>query len=80
MENRAAGASPEVIHRGARLVVSGGGVGKEIRSVELRTVPKLVQAFVKPIRARLSDIVDLSSAVSALVDGLGEGIDRYLRD
>ena len=35
VDDRPAQASPEVIHRGARLVISGRGVGKEIGRIEL---------------------------------------------
>ena len=80
VEDRAAEASSEVIHRGARLVVSGRGVRKEIRGIELRAVPQLVQVPVKPVGAGFRDIVDLRSAVPALIDRVGDGVDGHLRD
>ena len=72
VEDRASQTSAEVIHRGARLVVSGGGVRKEIRRIELRAVPQLVQVSVKPVGAGFRDIVDLRSAIPALIDRVGD--------
>ena len=80
VENRAAQTAAEVIHRGARLVISGGRVRKEIRRIELRAVPQLVQVPVKPVGPGFRDIVDLRSAIPALIDRVGERVDRHLRD
>ena len=78
--DRAAEAAAEVIHGGARLVIPGGGVGKEIGGVESRAVPQLVEVSVKPVGPGLGDVVDLRSAVPALIDGVGERVDGHLRD
>ena len=47
VEDRPAQTASEMIHRRARLVISGRGVGEEIRRIELRSVPQLVQISVK---------------------------------
>ena len=49
VEDRSAQAAAEVIHRGARLMISGRGVGKEIGRVEFRSVPQLIQISMKLI-------------------------------
>ena len=51
VNNGPANVAAEVVYRGARLVISRRGVREEIRSVEPRTVPQLVQVPVKLIRA-----------------------------
>ena len=61
-------------------MVSGRGVRKEIGGVELRAVPQLVQVSVKPIGAGFRDVVDLRGAVPALIDRVGNRVDRHLRD
>ena len=61
-------------------MISGGGVGKEIRGIELRAVPQFVQISVKPIGAGFRDIVDLRSAIAALIDRVGDRVDGHLRD
>ena len=61
-------------------MVSGGGVGKEIGGIEFRAVPQLVQVSVKPVGAGFRDVVDLGSAVPALIDRVGDRVDRHLRD
>src|SRR5260370_12298719 len=80
MQNRASQTAPEVIHRGARLVISGGGVGEEVGGVESGAVPQLIEVSVKSIGTGLRDVVDLRSAVSALVDRVGDRVDRHLRN
>src|ERR1035438_9279984 len=80
LDDRASETPAEVIHRGAWLVVSGCGVRKEISGIELRAVPKLIQVSVKPIRTGFRDIVDLSGAVPALIDCVGDGVYGHLSD
>ena len=54
------------------------GIREEVRGIESRSVPELVQVSVKLIRARPGDIVDLRCAIAALIDGVREGIHRDL--
>ena len=55
-----------MVHRRARLVISGRGVSEEIRGIQFRSVPQLIEVAVKPVRARLRYIVHLRGLISPL--------------
>ncbi len=61
-------------------MISGRGVGKEIRRVQLRAVPQLVQISVKLIGPGFGDVVDLRRAIPALIHRVGNRVDGHLRD
>ena len=80
MNDRAAQASAEMIHRRSGLVVSWRRVREIVCRIQQRTVPQFVEIPVKSVRARFGDVVDLGSAVAALIDRIGESIHGHFRN
>src|SRR5208283_879466 len=77
--NRAAHATPEVVYRRSRFMVTCSGIGEIVSCVERRSIPQLIQISMKLVRTGFRDVVDLRSSVPPLVDGIGERVDRNLR-
>ncbi len=77
VEDRTAETAAEMIHRGARLVISRRGVGEIIRGVQERAIPDFVQISVELVGAGFGDVVDLRGAVSSLIHRVRKRIDGH---
>ncbi len=80
MNYRPSQTAPEMIHRGARLVIPRRRVCEIVRCIQKRAIPKLVKIPVELVRTGFRDIVDLRRSISSLVHRVRERVDGHFRN